>query len=301
MVYREIRVYIKKDFVDEFTQYLDEIHTEGYFEILFDSEKPRANPNEIISDYTNIHIYLSENDLEKELKILIHLKSFYIEPFFAESRVVETKEFEDAYKEFYKPFLIGDTFCVIPTWEKENPEAKQLLSQKVLPLYMNPGMAFGTGHHETTKLMLQRIPSLVKEGYRIADIGCGSGILSIAVSYLKAKTVYSLDIDPNAIKATEYNYRENTYPSEVEFHLLEGGFDHPQLSVHFDLILANITFAVISKNIKHIKKLSTNHFLFSGIITEKKEDAFELFQKELTGTCLYNQEFNGWEIIEWKR
>ena len=148
MKYLELKINLPKDISEEFTEFLDSLSVEGYYEILFDSTLPRPASGEILRDDTNIQVYLGETDTEKELKIYIYLKARAAGNSFIESRIVETKEFEEAYKEFYKPFQIGDHYWIIPTWEKDSELSKKVHeeSNNVI-LYMNPGLAFGTGHH----------------------------------------------------------------------------------------------------------------------------------------------------------
>ncbi|MBK8396984.1 MAG: 50S ribosomal protein L11 methyltransferase [Leptospiraceae bacterium] len=303
MKYLELKVNLPKEISEEFTDFLDSISVEGYYEILFDSTLPRPASGEILRDDTNIQVYLGETDTEKELKILIYLKTFASGKSFLESRIVETKEFEEAYKEFYKPFQIGEHYWIIPTWEKESELSKKvLLENNNIILYMNPGLAFGTGHHETTKLMIARIEKIVKPGMSILDMGTGSGILSIAAAYKKVNEILAIDIDPNAVRATEFNWAENQFPSPVNFSVFEGGFDHPEISKKsYDLMLGNITYAVISQNIESIKKINTNRFLFSGLIIEKKEASIKLFTEHLGGKLSYEEQFNDWIILEWER
>ena len=259
MRYLELKINLPKDISEEFTEFLDSLSVEGYYEILFDSTLPRPASGEILRDDTNIQVYLGESDTEKEIKIIIYLKTFASGKSFVESRIVETKEFEEAYKEFYKPFQIGEHYWIIPTWEKESELSKKVLEEKNnVILYMNPGLAFGTGHHETTKLMISRIEKIVKEGMSILDMGTGSGILSIAAGYKKVKDILAIDIDPNAVRATEFNWAENQFPNPVDFKILEGGFDHPDVTQKsYDLMLGNITYAVISQNIEYIKRIKT--------------------------------------------
>ncbi|MDX1959799.1 MAG: 50S ribosomal protein L11 methyltransferase [Leptospiraceae bacterium] len=301
MKYQEVKVNLPKEIAEEFTEFLDSLQVEGYYEILFDSTIPKKEEEGIIRDNTHIHIYLPENDINKEIQILIFLKTNCNENYFLESRVVETKEFALAYQEFYKPFTIGESFSIIPIWEKDSEKAQEISKDKI-PLYINPGMAFGTGHHETTKLMLTRMQNVVQSKDSVIDLGTGSGILSIGAALLGAEFILAIDIDPNAVKACEYNWSENNFPSTKTIKILEGGFDHEEIFQHeFQVLLANITFAVISQNISRIKKIKTNRFLFSGIITEKKEDSMELFTKELGGKLVSLEEFNGWLMIDWKR
>ncbi len=301
MKYIELKTNILKDFADEFIEFLDELQVVGYYEVLFDSSLPRPKDGSILRDDTNINVYLGEDDKEKELKVLIFLKLKTNNNYFVESRVVETREFEEAYKEFYKPFKIGNLFCIIPIWEKESEEAKNLMSSGSINLFMNPGLAFGTGHHETTKLMLSRMSSLIKQGMTILDMGTGSGILSIGAGLLGAKKIIAIDIDPNAVRATEFNWKENDCKG-TEISILEGGFDSSEIfEFSYDLVLANITYAVISQNIKNITKIKTNRFLFSGIISEKKEESYNLFSNYMGGNLIYNESMDGWEIIEWSR
>lgn len=301
MKYIELKTNLPKELAEEFTIFLDSLQVEGYYEVLFDSTLPRPEDGSIIRDDTRINIYLGEYDKEKEIKILIFLKTYAYLEHFTESRIVETKEFEEAYKEFYKPFMIGTRFCIIPIWEKESKEAKDLIKTNSLPLFMNPGLAFGTGHHETTKLMLSRMENIIHKGMNILDIGTGSGILSIAGGLLGANKILAVDIDPNAVRASEFNWKENTCSGTTDIEIIEGDFETQLIFTnHFDILLANITFAVISQNINNISKIKTKRYLFSGIISEKKEASLDLFKMNLGGNLVYSETLDGWEIIEWE-
>jgi ribosomal protein L11 methyltransferase len=302
MKYIELKVNIPKTICDEFTEFLDSLEVEGYYEILFDSSLPKKS-GELFREDTNIRVYLGEEDFDKEIKIRIYLKAESPDNSFIESRIIETKEFEEAYKEFYKPFLIGNSFWIVPIWEKDSEQNLEITSnQNHRILYMNPGLAFGTGHHETTKLMLKRMEEILKESSRVLDLGTGSGILSIGAATLGAKEITAIDIDPNAVRATEYNWKENFFDESIQFELLEGSIDHPSIhSKEYDLILANITFAVISNNIKFIKKLKTKKLLFSGLITEREQDSLNLFQDVLGGRLIYKEILNDWLVIEWEK
>ncbi len=296
MKYIELKVNLPKDYAESFTEFLDILEVEGYYEILFDSSLPKP-VGQILRDDTNIKVYLGELDLEKEIKINIFLKTLSIENIYIESRPIETKDYEEAYKEFYKPFQIGKDFWIVPVWEKETYPIGE---NKIL--YMNPGFAFGTGHHETTKLMLSRMQELDLVNSQILDLGTGSGILSIGAASLGAQKIVAIDIDSNAVRATEFNWTQNTFPQKIDFQVLQGSFDHADIfPSEYDLVLANITFAVISMNIEYLKNLKAKKFLFSGLIIEKKEDSLNLFETHLGGKLNYFEQFNDWILIEWIR
>ncbi|MDI7229391.1 50S ribosomal protein L11 methyltransferase [Leptospira santarosai] len=298
MKYREIILNIPKEIAEDFTAFLDEIGVAGYYEILFDREKPRAPQEEIISDDTKFRVYLAQEDRENETKILIFLKANAGESLFFESRWIETKEYEEAYKEFYKPFIVG-SYRVIPTWEKDT--ALGTTPEGIFPLLVNPGLAFGTGHHETTRLVLGRMGNLNLSGKKVADVGTGSGILSVAAARSGASSILAVDIDPNSVRSASFNRDENDIPSEILV-VEEGGFDHEKIQEQtWDLLIANITFAVLKANIQKIASIKTDHFLFSGIITERREEFLKLIKDSVGGENVFSQEDAGWELIEWKR
>ncbi|PJZ68259.1 50S ribosomal protein L11 methyltransferase [Leptospira perolatii] len=302
MKYKEVKVSLPKDFAEEFSALLEEWQVAGYYEILFDREEARKPGEEIISDMTPIRIYLAEDDSLNEAKIWIYLKARAHDQAFAESRWIETKDYEEAYKEFYKPFSIG-VFWVVPTWEKESwkkGERPEEANSKV-PIYINPGLAFGTGHHETTRLVLSRLGDLDLKNAKVADIGTGSGILAVGIAKLGATKIDAVDVDPNAVKSAIFNRDENEIP-ENTLSVSEGGFDTENIQEsEYDLAIANITFAVLKANIERIASLKTNHFLFSGVITERKGEFLGLLKQYLGGTLLFEKSWNGWELIEWKR
>ncbi|MCC5813231.1 MAG: 50S ribosomal protein L11 methyltransferase [Leptospira sp.] len=300
MKYIEAKISIDKDFSQELDEFLDSLQLPGYYEVLFDSSEPKEEET-ILKTNTIIRAYLNPEDVDKELKIRIFLKSLCPDSHELEIREIETREYEEAYKEFYKPFQLGNLW-VVPIWERENPQVQALISKDHIPLYLNPGVAFGTGHHETTQLILELLPNILSPKSKILDLGTGSGILSLACGLLGASRIFSVDIDPNAVQAAQSNWKENTYPNPCQFEAEVGGLDHPKIfTEEYDLVLANITFAVLSQNIKHIARVNSSHFLFSGVITERKDEFLELLANEIPGALVSIQDRNGWERIEWKR
>lgn len=300
MIYKEVKIKLDKDYEPNFSLFLETLTLPGFYEMLFDSSIPKEDDS-ILRQDTVIRAYLNSDDSISEIKILIYLKSICPDSFTIESRIIETREYEEAYKEFYKPFQVGGVW-IIPIWEKDSEIAKQAKINQQILLFLNPGVAFGTGHHETTQMIVERLQELTIVGKKILDLGTGSGILSILCGLLGAERIFSLDIDPNAVKATLSNWQENIFPFPTVLEAVESGFDHTKVtSEKYDLTIANITYAVLSQNISQLSKIKGNHFLFSGIITEKKDQFLDLLKKNLPGNLVYSKSKNGWELIEWHR
>jgi ribosomal protein L11 methyltransferase len=300
VIYKEVKINIDKDFEPDLSQFLETLSLPGFYEMLFDSSIPKEEDS-ILRQNTVIRAYLNSDDSISEIKILIYLKSICPDSFTIESRMIETREYEEAYKEFYKPFQVGGVW-IVPIWEKESDIVKQALANQQIVLFLNPGVAFGTGHHETTQMIVERLQEITITGKKILDLGTGSGILSLLCGLLGAERIFSLDIDPNAVKATLSNWKENIYPLPTILEAVESGFDHERVSSDlYDLTIANITFAVLSQNILQLSKIHCNHFLFSGVITEKKDSFLDLLKINLPGKLVHSKSKNGWELIEWHR
>lgn len=209
------------------------------------------------------------------------------------SRKISVTETEDVdwinnWKEFFKPFRVDDTIVIKPTWEPLDD-----VSDNDLVIEIDPGTAFGTGAHETTKLCITGLKKYVTSDTRLLDVGCGSGILSIIGAKLGAGTVLGTDIDPNAVVAAYENAEVNHISKDV-LTIISGDIisdETIQKQVGFecyDVVVANILADVIiplSAEIgKHMKPGGI--FISSGIIYMKKEQVKEAILK------------NGFHILE---
>lgn len=191
------------------------------------------------------------------------------------------------WKKGFIPFHLVDDVWVVPHWCEKPPEAKQVI-------LMEPGMAFGTGTHETTKLAARLMAHAlrVRPGARVLDVGTGTGILAILAKLLGASEVISTDIDPEAVRVANENYEMNSQKIEVSTKTLN------QIEGTFDVVVANIIDGVLSVLQSGLKRLTgpNGALVMSGIIDERLSGFRERFVTEpmkLTQEDRLN-EWHGW-------
>lgn len=178
---------------------------------------------------------------------------------------IEEKDDEDwanNWKKYYKPIEIGESLAIVPEWEEYES------NRKIIKI--NPGMAFGTGTHESTYMCLELLEKYVNEGDEIFDIGCGSGILAIAALKLGAKRALAIDIDDKCIDASHENAKLNDVEDKME---IKKGNLLDVVKGRADLIVSNIIAEIIVDEIKNLKNHmdSGGIFITSGIIKERRE------------------------------
>ena len=189
----------------------------------------------------------------------------------------DDKDWINNWKEFFKPFRVADDIVIKPTWEE-----LEAVSENDIIIEIDPGTAFGTGSHETTKLCIQGLRKYITPTTELLDVGCGSGILSIIGLKLGAKHALGTDIDPNALTATLENIEVNQIKKE-QFSVFAGNIiedKNLQKEVgmkKYDIVVANILADVIiplSGMIQqHMKEDGV--FISSGIINMKREEVKE--------------------------
>jgi len=179
------------------------------------------------------------------------------------SEEVNEEDWANEWKKYYKPTKVGNRFVIKPLWEEYEAKGDEIILQ------MDPGMAFGTGTHETTRLCLEAIENYMKKDTRVFDIGTGSGILAIGASLLGAKDVVGVDLDIVAVDSAKENVRYNNLEN-VE--ILHGNL-MDVVDGTADIIVANIIAEVILILIDDVKKMINKDgvFISSGIIREKEK------------------------------
>ena len=191
-------------------------------------------------------------------------------------RMTDEEDWANNWKIYYKPLKIGERLLVRPSWESlSDAEGRTVLS-------LDPGMAFGTGSHHTTRMCLQYLEKTVKEGDMLLDLGCGSGILSIAGVLLGAKSALAVDIDPIAEKIAYENAEINgvlrdRYEVRIGDVLTDDALRAGLAAQQYEVITANIVASVIIALLPIVPPLlkEGGAFITSGIIRDRLDEVKE--------------------------
>lgn len=228
-----------------------------------------------------IHIYINphENPLEAVSFIRERLENENIEYELSTADCM-TEDWVNNWKQYFHPMPVGSRLLIRPTWEDEYDAD----DRKVL--HIEPGLAFGTGSHPTTKLCLETLERYVKEGSAVLDIGCGSGILSIACLLLGARSAFGVDIDSLAVKTALSNAQENGFDTN-RFNAVQGNLSD-KVSGKYDIVVANIVADIIMEFNSEVGKfLKDDGVYITGGIIETREDE-----------VLFSFAQNGFKVIE---
>lgn len=288
--------------VDLLSYKLDEIGVEG-IEIedklpLSEADKEKMFvdilPDPEDNDGTaKVHFYMEPEGCDPE-KVMLEVQNIFqeLKPFCQIGKgtislsETEDKDWINNWKTFFKPFRAADNIVIKPTWETYEKE-----QDSDILIEIDPGIAFGTGSHETTKLCIQALSRYTKAGDSVLDVGCGSGILSIAALKLGATHATAIDIDEVAVKVAAENMAVNHIPvSQYTLYsgdLITNTFLKVKAGTGHDIVVANILADVIVPLTgvvrPHLKKGGL--YITSGIINTKEEEVRNALEE------------NGFEII----
>ena len=176
-------------------------------------------------------------------------------PFTAAKEIIKPEDWENNWKEYYHPMEIGEKLLICPSWEQCPQTGRTVLT-------LDPGLAFGTGRHETTRLCLESLEQLDLAGKSVLDIGTGSGILAIAAAKLGASRSRGIDIDPTAIKTAEQNAKENNV--NIDFSVCNLLTENLPFDEKFDVITMNIVADIIIQMLPRIIPLAAPTSLAQG-------------------------------------
>ena len=220
-----------------------------------------------------VHVYISpeENPLEAVAFLRERLSAEGIESEI-ETKECRKEEWENNWKQYFHAMPVGKKLLIRPLWEEADSQGRAVLS-------IEPGLAFGSGTHETTRLCLETLENYITEDTSVLDVGCGSGILSIASLLLGAKEAVGVDIDALAVKTAKENGVTNGF-SEPRYTVLEGNLTE-KVSGKFDVVVANIVADVIVMFCKDVGEYMKEGgvFITSGIIDTKEQQVVDAFDK----------------------
>lgn len=287
MKWTEIKIVTTEEAYDAICDMLGSIGAGGVsimdpFDIRQEIEKPNTldyADDEFIDSLGEdviIKAYFNESHSKTELGELIQEKLSFIGQFldigkgFEGFEEVDDEDWSTSWKKYYKPIEIAENIIIKPSWEEYTQSDDDIVIE------LDPGMAFGTGTHETTSMCARFLNKYLSEMDSVLDVGCGSGILSIIAAKLGAKSVTAVDIDSVAVRVANENSVLNGTDNVVT---ISAGIIQDLDKNKNDLIVANIIASVIVNIAKEVKLRLKEDGLFitSGIIKERKEEVIEAY------------------------
>ncbi len=212
---------------------------------------------------------------------------------------VREEDWANNWKQYYKPFTVGEKLVIKPSWE----EVSDIGQRKILEI--DPASTFGTGQHHTTRLVMEKLENVVKDGDRVLDLGCGSGILSIAAMLLGAGSATMIDIFKNAADTAAENMEKNGFSSDKFVsmcgNIIEDEALRAEIGTGYNVVVANIVADVIIAMSGLFRGFMAEGatLIVSGIITERLDEVLSAL-KEKGFTVDGHSEKEGWNVITLK-
>lgn len=276
-------------YIEDYSSLEEETLQIAHIDLIEESLLKRDRTKGIIHIYVNPH----ENPAEAVSFIKERLNA---EKIAHEIKIADckTEDWVNNWKQYFHPMPIGNKLLIRPVWENDY-EAN---GRKVL--HIEPGLAFGTGSHPTTKLCLETLERYVFPSSTVLDIGCGSGILSIAAMLLGAKSAFGVDIDKLAVKTALENAEKNGFTPPA-FNAVEGNLSD-RVEGKYNLVVANIVADIIMKFNTQVGKFIADDgvYITGGIIDSRKDDVIRSF-KQCGFEIIESLEEKGWNVFVCKK
>lgn len=187
---------------------------------------------------------------------------------------IDEEDWANEWKKYYHPTPVGDKLLVCPSWEQEGGDGR-------IRVVLNPGMAFGTGQHHTTRLCMELLEQLVAPGMKVFDVGCGSGILAVTGVLLGAGSAVGIDIDQMAAKIAYENAALNGVKDKVRFYCGDLRSTREQTAGRYEIVCMNIVADVIISLLEGVRSYIApgGCLLLSGIIDTREQDVLHALEQ----------------------
>lgn len=316
MNFLQLDIYTKSEAVDVLVMQLSELGINGF--VIHDSadfdeflENKDANWDYVDDELmglktvpTHITLYLQDNP--QGVETLAELKGALAgfrekdADFYGSLEIVidnvREEDWANNWKQYYKPFTVGEKLIVKPSWETvENTDGRKILE-------IDPASSFGTGQHHTTKLVMELLEGIINDGDRMLDLGCGSGILSIAGMLLGAGSAVMVDIFENAVNTAAENVGKNGFAPESYKaycgNIIDDGALREKIGTGYNVITANIVADVIIAMSGIFRSFMAENatLVVSGIITERLDEVLAALTSN-GFTVIRREEKEGWNAV----
>ena len=244
---------------------------EGQWDIIDEEIARRIGDDVKVTGYYPIDERIADtvSHIETELRRLSAMEfDFSVGKLTGSTHSIDEEDWAESWKKSYKPFRLGKHIVIKPGWERLDPEPEDRIIE------IDPGMAFGTGTHETTSMCVELIEEYVKPGMKVIDIGTGTGILAIAAAHMGASEVLATDLDPMAVKVAAENVEKNGFAGTITTRcgdLLEA------VDETGEVVIANIIADVIKMLAAPVRAhiAPGGRFICSGIARERQDEVIE--------------------------
>lgn len=289
MKWIELSVVADGELIDPLVQIFDRYSKNG---VVLENVKENSGH---LNNATKVRTYLNtETNYEiifNQIDIGVRLLSHVGVVSRLSKRVVDEKEWHESWKKHFSILEIGKTLAIVPSWLNSKEVDRKVIIE------LDPGMAFGTGHHPTTRMCLEMLEILVKPEDAILDLGCGSGILSIASAKMGSEKVIGIDNDETAVKVAMENIEINGISKSVS--ILTGSIPNKDMSKYSnDIIVANISSKIILdlsiEITEHLKP--GGHLIVSGFLDINESEIINKF-KELNLSVLSRLSTADWVAL----